>query len=222
MSFYPKNWTGLVRRGVRILGRVRGTPSDWWCECLVCHHFVRLEAKVFSEKKSYGCGCHVKDHAKHKLKKGQRFDRIVTVALVSPVGQPQVWLCRCDCGKLKNASANLLVRKRIRSCGCGSRNSFDVYRRRCRHCDKRFVTNHAVKVYCSNQCCRRFDRYVGPAEKNCKFCGKAFIAVQSTKQIFCGLRCSQASTVRRRRERLALQQLVQLSQLLQDESHGQQ
>lgn len=54
---------------------------------------------------------------------GQRFGRLVVVERASdrvyPNGDRRVqWLCRCDCGSIATATANLLKRGEKKSCGC--------------------------------------------------------------------------------------------------------
>jgi len=54
---------------------------------------------------------------------GQRFGRLVAVELApfrkTPEGRRRTyWLCRCDCGVIKEIAASRLARRSVYSCGC--------------------------------------------------------------------------------------------------------
>lgn len=52
---------------------------------------------------------------------GKRFERLVVIERVSPVGSDVRWRCRCDCGKEVTAPSRDLKRGHTKSCGCHSR-----------------------------------------------------------------------------------------------------
>lgn len=49
---------------------------------------------------------------------GQKFGRLTVIKRVSPIGQKVRWLCRCDCGNLKDIAAFELTSGNTKSCGC--------------------------------------------------------------------------------------------------------
>jgi len=49
---------------------------------------------------------------------GQRFGRLVVLEFVGEFVNRYLWLCRCDCGKMKQIRGNSLRRGRTVSCGC--------------------------------------------------------------------------------------------------------
>lgn len=57
---------------------------------------------------------------KHHDLTGRRFGRLVALKYAGPCYSRQgaMWLCRCDCGNLRNVAASSLVRGLTRSCGC--------------------------------------------------------------------------------------------------------
>jgi len=51
--------------------------------------------------------------------KGQKFGRLLVLKPTEKrSGTSVVWLCRCDCGNIREATAQTLKRKKIKSCGC--------------------------------------------------------------------------------------------------------
>lgn len=51
---------------------------------------------------------------------GMRFHRLVVLhrAPINPKGQSCKWVCKCDCGNLKEIASIVLRRGRSKSCGC--------------------------------------------------------------------------------------------------------
>lgn len=49
---------------------------------------------------------------------GQRFERLVVISYSKTVNGGAHWLCECDCGKLRIASASNLKKGYVKSCGC--------------------------------------------------------------------------------------------------------
>lgn len=222
MPHRPRNYTGEVRRGVRVLGRVRGESDAWWCECLTCKRFVKLKSKRLHGNGggSKSCGCIMRDlvnHIKHRLQQNQHFGQLTTVRCLTPPNQPQVWLCRCACGNYKNATAHSLANGRTQSCGCGIGWLTKPRLLKCRFCRKEFLARKGQQVHCSTLCCsRNTNGYVGPVEKNCNFCDKPFIAARASTSSWCSQLCRNRAAHRRRLERQALQQFAELTQLLKE------
>lgn len=49
---------------------------------------------------------------------GQRYGRLVAISKSKNVNGRTSWLCKCDCGNMKNVTSNSLRRGAIKSCGC--------------------------------------------------------------------------------------------------------
>lgn len=225
MKTYNRDWTGTVCRGVKVLGRAEGRltqtrRTEWWCECLSCHRFFRINTQHFMSQESVACGCRVGDH-RLVFSPGQRFGRLLTLDATpkADAARSLRWRCRCDCGKICSVAGTKLNRGIVKSCGCAAVNPLTPYTATCRRCGAVFQAKSANRRYCNNRC--RFDRV--PTEKPCKRCQKLFIGTKSS-QLFCNRNCTQQfNKIRRRKEQLereALQQFRQLNQLLQEKTHG--
>lgn len=217
-----KDWTGETRRGVRVLGRVRGSKKDWWCQCLTCNRFVSLKASLFyaSSSQAKNCGCApAACNRLIRLKRGQRFDRLTTMYRRSPEGRQEVWLCQCACGKYKETTAAALAGNRVHSCGCLGGYLSRPQQVNCLFCQKKF-TKLRPKQFCCSPLCRqrRLKGYTGPIEKLCDICKKPFIAERSPTK-YCSASCrgkfARRRSYRKLVERKALQQMIQLNQLLE-------
>lgn len=49
---------------------------------------------------------------------GRRFGKLVVLSCTVPKGCRR-WLCRCDCGTVRDFDQGALVQDRSKSCGCG-------------------------------------------------------------------------------------------------------
>lgn len=52
---------------------------------------------------------------------GQRFNRFIVLKYLRNYQNHSIYLCRCDCGIVKEVSGNFLRRGRTKSCGCHNR-----------------------------------------------------------------------------------------------------
>lgn len=52
---------------------------------------------------------------------GQKFGRLIVLRRSQTKNTKIFWLCKCECGKIHEASGALLVRGNIKSCGCYKR-----------------------------------------------------------------------------------------------------
>ena len=55
---------------------------------------------------------------KTKIKEGDTFTRLTTIAAIGYFNHNKKWLCRCVCGKYITASEGNLKARRTKSCGC--------------------------------------------------------------------------------------------------------
>lgn len=52
-------------------------------------------------------------------RRGQRFGKLVVLSLAKERKNGRtIWLCKCDCGKLKKIRGDCLTSRGTRSCGC--------------------------------------------------------------------------------------------------------
>lgn len=49
---------------------------------------------------------------------GQRFERLTVLGFIGVKWRNAVWLCRCDCGKIKSVKSSELLKCGTKSCGC--------------------------------------------------------------------------------------------------------
>ena len=87
----------------------------WKCIC-ACGREKIIKTQSLVEGRSKSCGCsHRKDLT------GKRFGMLVAVELFSNTVKTQharYWVCKCDCGKVKNINQNRLTAGKTTSCGC--------------------------------------------------------------------------------------------------------
>ena len=58
------------------------------------------------------------DYVRVKDLTGQRFGRLSAIRIVGRKNRSVVWMCKCDCGNIKDVSAKHLVAGSTKSCGC--------------------------------------------------------------------------------------------------------
>lgn len=62
------------------------------------------------------CGCY---QGKRKDITGQRFGKLVAIKVIGKNHRHSyIWKCQCDCGKITNLTAGVLLQKHTKSCGC--------------------------------------------------------------------------------------------------------
>lgn len=89
----------------------------WLCRCDCGKEFFTEGYKI-SGGVIKSCGCL---RGRHRMKDitGQRFGRLTALRrLNKKIGTSYAWLCRCDCGRLTEVSANALLKGGTKSCGC--------------------------------------------------------------------------------------------------------
>lgn len=98
----------------------KGSSYLWLCKCS-CGNIVKAStAELLGEHKK-SCGCLRTEHCKQMAKDitGQRFGQLTALNPTEKrIGGSVVWNCKCDCGKLCEASYNELKAGNQRSCGC--------------------------------------------------------------------------------------------------------
>lgn len=117
----------VLRPGTFLLDVKSGHFQTVWvckCECGIQKEF-RAAALTRSKRPTRSCGCSRKGKRANNFKdlSGQRFERLLVIALGasrnSLGGQRTIyWKVRCDCGAEKEVRAASLKLGQIRSCGC--------------------------------------------------------------------------------------------------------
>lgn len=89
----------------------------WLCRCDCGKQFLTEGYKI-SGGVIKSCGCARNEHQIKDLT-GRRFGRLTALRrLDRRIGSSFAWLCRCDCGRMAEVSANALLKGGTKSCGC--------------------------------------------------------------------------------------------------------
>lgn len=104
----------------------RGRYRYWHCVCS-CGNDKDVKERSLINGKSKSCGCLQKEVAskfctetKRDNLIGKRFGRLEVIKRIGYNNEHHttVWLCRCDCGTIKEIEAMALNSGKTRSCGC--------------------------------------------------------------------------------------------------------
>ena len=110
--------TGTRFDHLTVLGRI-GTNSSkqvvWRCRC-DCGNETTATTGTLTMGRKKSCGCKQGGFQDHT---GERFGKLTVLECTgrSKDGNP-IWLCRCDCGNMHEATARNLVHGKVKSCGC--------------------------------------------------------------------------------------------------------
>lgn len=119
----------ILSNGTEVLEfvEIRNHSAYWKCKCFCGKTFVARGADLNNGHTS-SCGCQIKIRAskmgkmnQHKIKDltNQRFGKLIVLKDTGKRDSCRsvIWLCKCDCGMLKEISSHSLQRGTF-SCGC--------------------------------------------------------------------------------------------------------
>lgn len=93
----------------------------WLCKCS-CGNFKKVTSKSLKDGNTKSCGCLQKETlSKIRMKDltNQTFGKLTALKPTKErVHGSVVWECKCECGNTHYASAELLLAKKVQSCGC--------------------------------------------------------------------------------------------------------
>lgn len=96
----------------------------WRCRC-DCGNITYVRASNLSSGSTRSCGCLQKEFNIQKNRcdrlidlTGKRFGSLTVIKRVENRGNRLYWLCRCDCGNLREISGSNLRLGHTKSCGC--------------------------------------------------------------------------------------------------------
>ena len=80
----------------------------------------------------------------------QKFGFLTAIEKAPSKNKKTYWKCRCDCGNETIVQTSHLRNGSICSCGCRSnqRDKLDTETKKCLICQKEFIPNNSVRVYC--------------------------------------------------------------------------
>lgn len=95
--------------------------SYYFINCLLCGNKKWMRCDTAYDENVVSCGCYNK---MNNLLKSVDITNMRSGMLVAKrdLGvlndKDHVWECQCDCGKLHNVAASLIINQRVNSCGC--------------------------------------------------------------------------------------------------------
>lgn len=112
--------TGMVINGIEVLSKAAELKDNvkrahWLCRCHCGKNFTTLGASLRSGN-TKSCGC----TSRIEALQGRRFGRLTALKYTGYLNSncSAVWVCRCDCGTVKNVTAANLKASHTKSCGC--------------------------------------------------------------------------------------------------------
>ena len=90
---------------------------------------------------------------------GQKFGRLTVIERCSPVGQKVRWLCKCDCGNIKDVIAWELTSGKTKSCGCLQAESRHLRRNPKGRGTRLYGVWKLMKQRCRDQNCKGYRLY---------------------------------------------------------------
>lgn len=98
---------------------------------IICPEHGVFEQRPDSHLRDNGCfNCRISNNIPHKNIIGVKFGKLKVIEELPnrDKNKNKVWLCKCDCGNIKNVSTNNLTMGHTKSCGCNQyKKGKDVY-----------------------------------------------------------------------------------------------
>ena len=98
----------------------KGDNAFWVCKC-DCGNTKTIKSGSLIGGKTTSCGCYSKEITSNTTLKdltGQRFGRLTVIKRAENRGKNVYWLCKCDCGTIKEVVSRNLIHGCTQSCGC--------------------------------------------------------------------------------------------------------
>lgn len=136
----------------------------WECKC-DCGNVVSVSSQKLRNGHTTSCGCNKKNNKGGRFDDltGKRFGKITVIRYLREEERERkrkCWLCRCDCGTIKQFSADKLKSGSTTSCGCAKTEKIRKANRKYEHTNKRLYSVYsAMKDRCYNQNSEEYHNY---------------------------------------------------------------
>ncbi len=87
----------------------------WKCKC-DCGNYISLPSNAIISGRIKSCGCIDKRILDMPI--NGKYGKLTIISRIE--NRPGVWLCKCDCGNLKEYTGSVLRSNKARSCGCNA------------------------------------------------------------------------------------------------------
>lgn len=115
---------GIIDSRVTVLKQAdKHTTSGiirWECQC-DCGTIFIADGTKLRNGHTKSCGCLQKEITSRRTRAdltNQKFGRLTALKPIGKRGANVLWLCRCECGNLKEVGSDDLLKNQTRSCGC--------------------------------------------------------------------------------------------------------
>lgn len=127
----------------------------WECQC-DCGKVVSVSSQKLRKGHTTSCGCNKKNNKGGRFDDltGDRFGKLVVMRYLKEEERERkrkCWLCRCDCGTIKEFGADKLKSGNSVSCGCAKAERIENLNKKYEHINKRLYSVYsAMKERCYN------------------------------------------------------------------------
>lgn len=124
------NHLTVIAKGPSYISPKGAKKTCWWCIC-DCNeqNIILIRKSNLTSGNTKSCGCQNTKSRKNNIKKASEASKIDLtnkifgeLQAIKPtdkrINNSVVWECKCSCGRIHYAAANVLNAHRIESCGC--------------------------------------------------------------------------------------------------------
>jgi len=121
---------------VNPIGKNKYGRMIWLCKC-ICGNLHKCSTHDLLTGHTKSCGCFKKEITSNLRKKnliGLRFDKLIVLKEIQKdynISNRKIkriyYLCRCDCGKMKEIYGQYLRNGETKTCGCGKYSGFKIW-----------------------------------------------------------------------------------------------
>lgn len=101
-------------------GNNKSNRTCWLCKC-DCGNEIIVEGRSLISGNTQSCGCLRKEKPTNQFKKnliGKKFGKLTVLKETGKKHECYKYLCKCDCGNIKEVTSHSLISGETQSCGC--------------------------------------------------------------------------------------------------------